>query len=99
MASPPRARSIRRSRQSCHNTATGAVKSDNIEWISNSRGLPSTFGATQPGTGGNDAGANFIHYENLGYDFLFGDGTGGLSIFSLKDPEHPPRSSVGRRRR
>src|SRR3954471_15834593 len=72
-----------------HNTATGAVKSDNIEWISNSHGLPSTFGAQQPSLGGNDAGANFIHYENLGYDFLFGDGTGGLSIWSLKDPEHP----------
>ena len=24
---------------------------------------------------GNYAGATFIHYENLGYDFLFGDGT------------------------
>jgi len=35
------------------------------------------------------AGATFIHYENLGYDFMLGDGTGGLSIFSLKNPEAP----------
>jgi hypothetical protein len=60
-----------------HNTAVGAV-SDKIDWISNSKGINGAF-----------SGANFIHYENLGYDFLFGDGTGGLSIFSLKDPEHP----------
>jgi hypothetical protein len=60
------------------NTADGMIKSDNIEWMGNSKG-----------TNGNFAGANFIHYENLGYDFLFGDGTGGLSIFSLKDPAHP----------
>ncbi len=72
-----------------HNPANGAIKSDNIQWVANSRGLPSTFGAAQPSTGGNYAGANFVHYENLGYDFLFGDGTGGLSIWSLKDPEHP----------
>ena len=61
-----------------HNSADGVVKSDNIQWISNARG-----------TNGNFSGANFIHFENLGYDFLFGDGTGGLSIFSLKDPEQP----------
>jgi hypothetical protein len=60
------------------NPAAGAVKSDNIEWVGNSKG-----------TNGNFAGANFIHYEKLGYDFLFGDGTGGLSVFSLKDPENP----------
>jgi hypothetical protein len=60
------------------NSANGVVKSDNIEWVGNSRG-----------TNGNFAGANFIHYERLGYDFLFGDGTGGLSIFSLKDPAKP----------
>src|SRR3954452_20137162 len=61
-----------------HQTANNLVKSDNLQWISNSRG-----------TNGNFAGANFIHYENLGYDFLFGDGTGGLSIWSLKDPAKP----------
>ena len=71
-----------------HNPAAGQVKSDNIDWISNSRGLPSNF-ASPTGTGGNYAGGNFIHYEKLGYDFMIGDGTGGLSLWSLKDPEHP----------
>ena len=61
-----------------HNSADGVVKSDNLEWISNSEGVNGAF-----------SGANFIHFENLGYDFMVGDGTGGLSIFSLKDPEHP----------
>src|SRR3954468_12203319 len=54
------------------------VKSDNLEWVSNSRG-----------TNGNMAGATFMHFENLKYDFLFGNGTGGLTIWSLKDPENP----------
>ena len=61
-----------------HQGAAGIVKSDNMEWISNSRGINGAL-----------SGANFIHYENLGYDFMFGDGTGGLSIWSLKDPELP----------
>ncbi len=61
-----------------HQGASGIVKSDNMEWISNSRGINGAL-----------SGANFIHYENLGYDFMFGDGTGGLSIWSLKDPEQP----------
>ncbi len=61
-----------------HNTANSTVQSDKIQWLYNSRG-----------TNGNFAGANFIHYENLGYDFLIGDGTGGLSIWSLKDPTKP----------
>jgi len=61
-----------------HQGADGIVKSDNMEWISNSRGINGAL-----------SGANFMHYENLGYDFMFGDGTGGLSIWSLKDPEHP----------
>ena len=32
---------------------------------------------------------NFLHYENLGYDVIVANGTPGLSIWSLKDPEHP----------
>jgi hypothetical protein len=32
---------------------------------------------------------NFIHYENLGYDFMVANGTPGMSIWSLKDPAHP----------
>src|SRR5690242_10785171 len=61
-----------------HQPANQAVKSDNLEWLSNSRG-----------TNGNFAGATFMHFENLKYDFLLGDGTGGLSIWSLKDPGNP----------
>ena len=71
-----------------HNPANGAVKSDNIEWLSNSRGLSNQV--ANPGNiTGNYAGANFIHYEKLGYDFMVGDGQGGLSIWSLKNPEQP----------
>jgi len=61
-----------------HHPATGAITSDNLKWVSNSAGVGSNF-----------AGANFIHYENLGYDFMIADGTGGLSVWSLKDPAHP----------
>ena len=32
---------------------------------------------------------NFLHYENLGYDFMVANGTAGLSVWSLKDPGHP----------
>ncbi|MDA0182603.1 hypothetical protein OJ997_19995 [Solirubrobacter phytolaccae] len=71
-----------------HNPAAGAVKSDNIEWVSNSRGLPNQV-QKPTNANGNYAGATFMHYEGLGYDFMLGDGTGGLSIWSLKDPEKP----------
>jgi hypothetical protein len=71
-----------------HNPANGAIKSDNIEWVYNSRGQSSSF--TNPNSAnGNYAGATFISYENLGYDFMFGDGTAGLTIWSLKDPAKP----------
>src|SRR4051794_11487615 len=53
-----------------HNTANNAVKSDNISWLSNSRGLPSFSTTGIPGMNGNDAGATFMHFEKLGYDFL-----------------------------
>ena len=70
------------------NPAANPDKSANIEWVSNSRGVSSNL--TNPNAvNGNYAGATFIHYENLGYDFLFGDGTGGLAIWSLKDPAKP----------
>ncbi len=71
-----------------HQTANQAVKSDNIDWLSNSRGLPNSAAVPAPANG-NYAGATFMHFENLGYDFLLGDGTGGLSIWSLKNPEQP----------
>ncbi len=59
-------------------TANNAIRSANLQWVANSRG-----------TNGNMAGITFMHYEKLGYDFIFGDGTGGLSIWSLKNPEQP----------
>jgi hypothetical protein len=68
-----------------HFTADKAVKSDNLTWLSNTRGIP----ASATSQNGNYAGANFIHYEKLGYDFMIGDGTGGLAIWSLKNPEAP----------
>src|SRR4051794_2594020 len=71
-----------------HQTAIGAVKSDNIDWLSNSRGLSNQV-ANPNNANGNYAGATFMHFENLNYDFLFGDGQGGLSIWSLKNPETP----------
>src|SRR3954471_16948586 len=71
-----------------HQTANGAVKSDNIDWVSNSRGLSNQV-ANPNNANGNYAGATFMHFENLNYDFLFGDGQGGLSIWSLKNPETP----------
>jgi len=51
---------------------------DHVTWLAN------TFG-----TNGNMAAANFIDYGGELGDFMFGDGTGGLSIWSLKNPEHP----------
>ena len=67
-----------------HFSANNPVKSDNLQWIANSRGLPASNSSNA-----NYAGATFMHFENLGYDFMLGDGTGGLSIFSLKNPENP----------
>jgi hypothetical protein len=46
---------------------------------------------------------NFLHYENLGYDFMVANGTAGLSVWSLRDPGHPkfvsqvPVSALGAR--
>ena len=51
---------------------------DHVTWLAN------TFG-----TNGNMAAANFIDYGGELGDFMFGDGTGGLSIWSLKDKAHP----------
>src|SRR4051794_35761176 len=60
-----------------HNVPTNAV-TNNVTFLDN------TFG-----TNGNMAAANFIDYGGELGDFMFGDGTGGLSIWSLKDPAHP----------
>ena len=60
-----------------HNIPTNAVV-DHVTWMDNSRG-----------TNGNMAAANFIDYGGTLGDFMFADGTGGLSIWSLKDKAHP----------
>jgi hypothetical protein len=69
-----------------------AIKSDNVEVVGNVRGVvganPScpAYKATKcPAF----AALNFIHYEGLGYDMMVANGTGGLSIWSLKDPAKP----------
>ena len=59
-----------------HNIPTNAV-TDHVTFIDNVRGV-SGYSA-----------ANFINYGGELGDFLFANGTGGLAIWSLKDPAHP----------
>ena len=68
------------------------LHSPNVQLISHVRGTigadPScpAFNPTKcPGF----SSLNFLHYENLGYDLMVANGTGGLSVWSLKDPAHP----------
>lgn len=58
-----------------HNVPTNAV-SGNVTFLDNVRGVSGY------------SSLNFIHYSNYG-DFMFANGTGGLAIWSLKDPKHP----------
>jgi hypothetical protein len=60
-----------------HNIPTNAVTSPNVQFLDNVRGV-SGYSA-----------ANFIDYGGELGDFMFANGTGGLAIWSLKDPEHP----------
>ncbi len=72
-----------------------ALHSDNVQVVGHARGGFSTttagkncpaFNPTKcPGF----SSLNFVHFENLGYDVMVANGTAGLSIWSLKDPEHP----------
>ncbi|SIQ76094.1 hypothetical protein SAMN05421833_103372 [Microbispora rosea] len=59
-----------------HNVPTTAVKS-NVTFVDNVKGVSGY------------SGLNFIGYDKYGYDFMFANGTGGLAVWSLKDPEHP----------
>lgn len=59
-----------------HNVPTTAVKS-NVTFLDNVKGVSGY------------SGLNFISYDKYGYDFMFANGTGGLAVWSLKDPEHP----------
>ena len=59
-----------------HNIPTTAV-AGNVTFLDNVRGV-SGYSAL-----------NFISYEDLGTDFMFANGTGGLAVWSLEDPQHP----------
>ncbi len=59
-----------------HNIPTNAV-SGNVSFVDNVRGVSGY------------SSLNFISYPKYGYDFMFANGTGGLAVWSLKDPEHP----------
>ncbi|MFU8876171.1 LVIVD repeat-containing protein [Micromonospora sp. SL4-19] len=59
-----------------HNTPTTAV-AKNVTFIDNVKGV-SGYSAL-----------NFIKYDKYGHDFMFANGTGGLAVWSLKDPQHP----------
>src|SRR5262249_36673842 len=60
-----------------HNIPTNAV-SGNVTFLDNVRGVSPGYSSL-----------NFIHYPKYGTDFMFANGTGGLSVWSLKDPAHP----------
>jgi hypothetical protein len=57
-----------------HNNPTNAV-AGNVTFLDNVRGVSGY------------SGLNFISYGDR--DFMFANGTGGLAIWSLQDPEHP----------
>jgi hypothetical protein len=59
-----------------HNNPTNAVAGD-VTFLDNVRGVSGY------------SSLNFIHYDKYGYDFMFANGTGGLAVWSLKDPAHP----------
>jgi hypothetical protein len=72
-----------------------ALHSDNVQLMSHVRGVFATTDAGKSCPAFNPtkcpgfSSLNFLHYENLGYDFMIANGTGGLSVWSLKDPAHP----------
>jgi hypothetical protein len=78
-----------------------ALHSDNIEVVGHAQGghspfiagpssqNPSNCPAFNPTKCPGFSSLNFVHFENLGYDVMVANGTAGLSIWSLKDPEHP----------
>jgi hypothetical protein len=61
-----------------HQFPSNANHSDNVKVISNTQGIRN-----------HQTALNFMHYDNLGYDIMVGNGTGGLSVWSLKDPANP----------
>lgn len=59
-----------------HNIPTNAV-AGNVTFLDNVRGVSGY------------SGLNFIHYSKYHYDFMFANGTGGLAVWSLRNPAHP----------
>jgi hypothetical protein len=69
-----------------------AETTDNVQYVGHVRGVLSSnpsCPAYNPTKCPAYSSLNFLHYENLGYDFMVANGTGGLGVWSLKDPEHP----------
>ncbi len=67
-------------------------KSSNVDYVGHSRGAGSanpSCPAYNPSKCPGFSSLNFLSYENLGYDVIVANGTPGLSVWSLKDPEHP----------
>jgi hypothetical protein len=71
------------------------LHSPNVQLMSHVRGIAPAFTegracpAFNPTKCPGFSSLNFVHYENLGYDVMVANGTGGLSVWSLKDPAHP----------
>jgi len=72
-----------------------ALHSDSIQVVGHARGGFSTTTAGKSCPAFNPtkcpgfSSLNFVHFENLGYDVMVANGTAGLSIWSLKDPQNP----------
>src|SRR4051812_29752021 len=73
------------------------LHSDNVSLVGHVRGVFTTGAADSskscpafnPTKCPGYSSLNFLHYENLGYDVMVANGTGGLSVWSLKDPAKP----------
>ncbi|MFJ8581045.1 LVIVD repeat-containing protein [Micromonospora sp. NPDC093277] len=69
-----------------------ATHSDNVDVVGHVRGVLSSNGSC-PAFKATKCPAfsslNFVRYEKLGYDVMVANGTGGLAIWSLKNPEQP----------
>ncbi len=78
-------------------------KTSNVDYVGHTRGPAQSYAGRTPGSRSpakncpafnpskcpGFSALNFLHYENLGYDIMVANGTPGLSVWSLKDPEHP----------
>ena len=69
------------------------VHSDNVELVGHVRGITGgspSCPAFNPTKCPAFSSLNFVTgYKKLGYDIMVANGTGGLAVWSLKDPAHP----------